>query len=255
MNTIDKALKELGVSKVSLSKYLGVSRQMLYNYLALDTLEEWPKEKQNKLMSLFNINNLDELKDKEMTTEYINEVKAKMDECIKDKYSDESLANLKNFNKKEQYLFMDIMNLIKTRLENDVNGEQFNTFTYLYNFMKALDSVPELKYILAYFSKTLGDTAPLEFIYDEENQKEFECILFTALPLYGNGAMSQSKINATHKKFVDSIAAKKEEVIARTQELNNATAEALKELGYSTITADNGKEVLEKIAEIQSRKI
>ncbi len=30
---------------------------------------------------------------------------------------------------------------------------------------------------------------------------------------------------------------------------------ALKELGYTTITADNAKEVFEKIAEIQSRKV
>ena len=33
------------------------------------------------------------------------------------------------------------------------------------------------------------------------------------------------------------------------------TLEALKELGYSEITAENAKEVLEKIAEIESRKV
>ena len=44
MKDLNKLLTELGISKVRLAKYLGVSRQMLYNYLALKSLEEWPKE-------------------------------------------------------------------------------------------------------------------------------------------------------------------------------------------------------------------
>ena len=35
MSKISNTLSEIGVSKVRLAKYLGVSRQMLYNYLAL----------------------------------------------------------------------------------------------------------------------------------------------------------------------------------------------------------------------------
>ena len=31
-------LHELGISKVKLSKFLGVSRQMIYNYLELDDI-------------------------------------------------------------------------------------------------------------------------------------------------------------------------------------------------------------------------
>ena len=38
-------------------------------------------------------------------------------------------------------------------------------------------------------------------------------------------------------------------------QLNAVKMMALKELGYTTITADNAKEVFEKIAEIQSRKV
>ena len=45
MNKLNDLLNELGISKVRLAKYLGVSRQMLYNYLAMDSFEEWPKEK------------------------------------------------------------------------------------------------------------------------------------------------------------------------------------------------------------------
>ena len=39
-----------------------------------------------------------------------------------------------------------------------------------------------------------------------------------------------------------------------TLEVNNIKVQALKELGYTSITEDNAAEVFEKIAEIQSRK-
>ena len=45
MDKLNKILQELGLSKVKLAKYLGVSRQMVYNYLVLDSLDKWPKEK------------------------------------------------------------------------------------------------------------------------------------------------------------------------------------------------------------------
>ena len=37
MKNVNNLLKELGVSKVKLAKYLGVSRQMVYNYLEMDS--------------------------------------------------------------------------------------------------------------------------------------------------------------------------------------------------------------------------
>ena len=36
MQNLNELLQELGISKVRLAKYLGVSRQMVYNYLELD---------------------------------------------------------------------------------------------------------------------------------------------------------------------------------------------------------------------------
>ena len=45
MDRLNELLQELGLSKVKLAKYLGVSRQMVYNYLVLDSLDKWPKEK------------------------------------------------------------------------------------------------------------------------------------------------------------------------------------------------------------------
>ena len=48
---------------------------------------------------------------------------------------------------------------------------------------------------------------------------------------------------------------KRKKKLSRTQELNTARIQALKELGYTEITSNNAKEVLEKIVEIQSRKV
>ena len=52
MQNLKKLFSELGISKVRLAKYLGVSRQMLYNYLAEEKLENWPKEKVMKILCL-----------------------------------------------------------------------------------------------------------------------------------------------------------------------------------------------------------
>ena len=40
MDRLNELLHELGISKVKLSKFLGVSRQMIYNYLELDDIIE-----------------------------------------------------------------------------------------------------------------------------------------------------------------------------------------------------------------------
>jgi len=48
MNTIEKInliLKKTNISKVNLAKYLGVSRQMVYNYLDGEDLSKMPAEK------------------------------------------------------------------------------------------------------------------------------------------------------------------------------------------------------------------
>ena len=52
MNKLNEILQELGISKVKLAKYLGVSRQMIYNYLELENLNKWPKEKKMLLFKL-----------------------------------------------------------------------------------------------------------------------------------------------------------------------------------------------------------
>ena len=71
MKELNDLLSELGISKVRLAKYLGVSRQMLYNYLSLGDIYKWPKEKFAKLFTLLNVDSYDELIKKEITGEYI----------------------------------------------------------------------------------------------------------------------------------------------------------------------------------------
>ena len=52
MKKLNELFQELGISKVRLAKYLGVSRQMVYNYLELDDISKWPKEKRILLCKL-----------------------------------------------------------------------------------------------------------------------------------------------------------------------------------------------------------
>ena len=51
------------------------------------------------------------------------------------------------------------------------------------------------------------------------------------------------------------IEQKNEEKLSRTEEINSAKIQALRELGYTEITKENASEVLSKIAEIESREV
>ncbi len=255
MKDLNNVLTELGISKVRLAKYLGVSRQMLYNYLAIDDLNNWPKEKAAKLLSLLNIEQISELNDIKITGEYIMDVENRLNEGVKDSSNKEVLADLKGFNKKEQELLSDIINLLKEKLSQDKTKETYTTYLYLFHFLQSMETTEEIKYILAYMTKSLGFTDPLEFNFNKDRQMIFESLIFSAMTLYNNGGASKSKLGEAHKRFVQSIEQKKEEKLSRTQELNTVKIQALKELGYTEINEDNAKDVFDKMAEIQSRKV
>ena len=255
MEKLNNLLNELGVSKVRLAKYLGVSRQMLYNYLALNSLSEWPKEKATNLMSLLNIKEEADFDNLTVDGSYIIEVEGRLNEGVKDSSDREVLADLKGFNKKEQELLTDIINLLKEKLQEDTTKDTYNSYVYLYHYLQSMETSKELKYILAYMSKSMGFTDPMEFVFNTDQQFVFESILFSGLTLYNNGGSSKVKLAEAHKRFVQDIEHKNEEKLSRTQELNTAKVQALRELGYTEINEENAKEVLEKIAEIQSRKV
>ena len=255
MKELNKLISEIGISKVSLAKYLGVSRQMLYNYLGLSSIEKWPEEKKEKVFLLFNVKNEKELKELKLNGEMINEINSRIENASKASSKEEIVTDLKNFNRKEQGILSDIINLLKEKLEKNSSKETYSTYLYLYHFLQSMDANPELKYFLAYESKLLGFTDPMKFDFNENKQFIFESIMYSASTMYKSGNLSKSKINERHKAFVEEISHDQEEKLGRTLELNINTAEALKELGYTEINSSNAKEVLEKIAEIESRKV
>ncbi|MBQ8472416.1 MAG: hypothetical protein IJ501_02820 [Bacilli bacterium] len=253
MSKISNILSEIGVSKVRLAKYLGVSRQMLYNYLALDRLEEWPSEKATRLMQLLEIKKESDLDNIEVDGEYIIKIDTKLNEGVKVALSGSNLIDLKGFNRKEVEVLTDIVSLLKDKLHDDYTKDTYNTYVYLYHYLQSMETNKELKYLLCFVSKLMGFTNPTEFLYNQEQQFNFESICFSAYTLYNKGGASRSKIADCHKRFVQEIDRKHEEKLSRTQELTTVKEQALKELGFTTITEDNAKEVFEKIAEIQSR--
>lgn len=256
MERLNEILHELGISKVKLAKFLGVSRQMIYNYLELDDINKWPKDKKVLLLNLLGIKSAEELNDIKVDTDYILEVESRIETLFdnnstnNDDYNTDDLYN--GLNEKNKQLLAGIIDLLKEKIE-DNNEQNYNTLLYLQHFIQSIENTKELKYILGYVSKTTGYTKPLEFAFNEEEQFIFESIMFSAMTLYHSGGVSSNKIAEAHKRFVDKIEIRREEKIGRTMALNSLKVQALKELGYTEINDENAVEVYEKITEIESR--
>ena len=257
MERLNEILRELGISKVKLAKFLGVSRQMIYNYLELDDLNKWPKDKKVLLLNLLGIKDVEELDNIKVNTDYILEVESRINSLFE--HSNKVITSNENvysgLNEKQKELMNNIIDIMKEQLEDDDNDDSYNTYRYLYNYLQTMESSKELKYILAYMAKAAGFVKPLEFVYDEEEQFIFESIMFSAMRLYQGGGVSKTKIAESHRRFVNQIEHKMEEKLSRTLELNTIKVQALKELGYTSINEENASEVFSKIAEIQSRKV
>lgn len=254
MNKLDELLHELGISKVKLAKYLGVSRQMIYNYLELDNINKWPKDKKVLLLNLLGIKSSEEINKIKITTDYIYEVDSRLNSLSKNNNKEDNIA-FDGLGKKQKILLQDIVELLKEKIEDENDSDGYYTLLYLYHYLQSIDNSKELKYILGYVSKAAGFTKPMEFVFDEEQQFTFESILFSAFSLYNGGGASKTKLAASHERFVAQIEHKIEEKMSRTMQLNTVKVQALKELGYTEINENNATEVFEKIAEIQSRKV
>ena len=256
MEVLNSLLQELGVSKVKLAKYLGVSRQMVYNYLMLESLDKWPKEKKILLLQLLNIEDGSEknIKSIKVTTDYLLEVEERLNANCKKETNIDSSFDLTGLNRDSKVLLADIFFLLKEKL---IEGGYTNIaiVKYLCYLLQSINNVPEIKYILGYIAKTNGFIKPDEFAFDEDRQFIFEGILYSGLTLYNNGGASKSKVAESRRRFIQEIEAKNEEKMSRTQALNTIKIQALHELGYDDINESNAAEVFEKIAEIQSRKV
>ncbi len=256
MRKLNDLFQELGISKVRLAKYLGVSRQMVYNYLELDDINKWPKEKKILLFKLLDISDTKEIEDLNVNTDYLMSVESRLNQGVKSSSELETGFDFKGLDKESQTLLSDITYILKEKLSDEQSkNENYYAILYLYHLLQSLDNVPEIKYIFGYMSKTTGFTNPEEYKFQEDKQFIFEGILYSALTLYNNGGASRSKLAESHKRFVQEIEQKNEEKLSRTQQLNTIKIQALRELGYTEINETNAAEVFEKIAEIQSRKV
>ena len=235
MRKLNELFSELGISKVRLAKYLGVSRQMVYNYLELNDINKWPKEKKLLLFKLLDVVDGKEIDDLKITTDYLMSVEGRLNQGVKSSAELESGLDFRGLNKESQVLLSDIMYLLKEKLSDETNEENYSAILYLYHLLQSLDNVPEIKYIFGYMSKTTGFTNPEEYKFQEDKQFIFEGILYSALTLYNNGGASRSKLAESHKRFVQEIEQKNEEKLSRTQQLNTIKIQALKELGYTEI--------------------
>ena len=255
MRKLNELFQELGISKVRLAKYLGVSRQMVFNYLELNDINKWPKEKKLLLFKLLDVNDGKQIDEIKVTTDYLMNVEGRLNQGVKSSSEMDSGFNFKGLNKESQVLLSDITYLLKEKLSDETKEENYYAILYLYHLLQSIDNVPEIKYIFGYMSKTTGFTNPEEYKFQEDKQFIFEGILYSALTLYNNGGASRSKLAESHKRFVQEIEQKNEEKLSRTQQLNTIKIQALKELGFTEINESNAAEVFEKIAEIQSRKV
>ncbi len=262
MDRLNEILRQLGISKVKLAKLLGVSRQMIYNYLELEDINKWPKDKKVMLLNLLGIKSPEELNDIKVDTDYIMRVEARIDNLFSDNIQEDTEAKnltksamFDGLAKKQKEVMYNIIEVMREKLDDEHDEETYQIFLYLYHYIQSINTNPELKYILAYTSKAVGFTQPDKFVFDRENQFDFESILFSAITLYKSGGYSKKRISEAHHKFVEQIEYRKEEALSRTVELTSAKEQALKELGYNEITEENAAEVFNKIGEIHARKV
>ena len=256
MDRLNELLQELGLSKVKLAKYLGVSRQMVYNYLVLDSLDKWPKEKKVILLQLLDIKDGSKKSIESITvdTDYLMEVEKRLNNAIKQSNNGDSVIDMAGLTKENKTLLSDFIFLLKEKLEDNTD-ENSEAIKYMYYMLQSMDNIPEIKYIMGYMAKSNGFIKPDEYVFDEDKQFIFEGILYSALTLYNNGGASKSKLAESHKRFIQEIEQKNEEKLTRTQQLSTVKIQALRELGYNDINAENAAEVFEKMAEIQTRKV
>ena len=258
MNTVEKIniiLKEANISKVNLAKYLGVSRQMVYNYLDGEDLSKLSNDKSQALFTLLDVKNEEELKKIELTKEYIQGVGNKIFNSKKTTPKKNEIIELSGLRPEEQHIINDIVFLMKEMLNEDKTKNSYTMLNYFYHFIQSANKTKEVKYILGYISKAAGFTQPTVYEFEEDQQFVFESIMYSAMTLYNNGGASKTKLNESHRRWENELSKKNEEKLSRTQELNTAKVLALKELGYTEINEHNATEVFDKIAEIQSRGI
>ena len=120
MNRLNEILSEIGVSKVKLAKYLGVSRQMVYNYLEMDSVSDWPLEKKMKLFNLLNIKSQDEIDSIEVDSDFIKHANNLInDSTYFSTLQEKGRISFNDLNNNDQKLLNDIISLLKEKIDDD----------------------------------------------------------------------------------------------------------------------------------------
>lgn len=229
---------------------------MVYNYFDSKDLSKLPNDKCQLLFDLLDVSSEKEILDIEITNDYLQKIGSKIFDNKKSTSKKEELIDFGGLRKNEIEMITEISQMLKNILmeEKGREGEAFATVEYVHHFIENLSSTKELKYLLGFFSKNFGYTAPDKYVFDENNQFVFESIMYSAITLYTNGGASRTRLAESHKRWEAMLESKKEEKLTRTQELNTAKIRALRELGYDEIDKSNASEVLDKIAEIMAQK-
>ena len=150
MNTVEKInviLKEANISKVNLAKYLGVSRQMVYNYLDGEDLSKLSNDKSQALFTLLDVKNEDELKKIELTKEYIQGVGNKIFNSKKTTTKKNEIIELSGLRPEEQNIINDIVFIMKEMLNEDKTKNSYTMLNYFYHFIQSANKTKEVKYI------------------------------------------------------------------------------------------------------------
>ncbi len=247
MSDIKKILiliQECEISKVALANYFNVSRQMIYNYLNFDSLDQWPMKKRIMLLDLFGVDNTIELEKLEITDKLRSEVNYRLGNANSG-YDALSFANL-------EPRYRALINDLIRMCEDDETKEDVYTVMMFLEYALIND---EYRFLIEYLAKVFKRTNPTEFKYNEKEQKAFEGILYSAFSLFNSKKYSSEKTDKVHNEFVNDISKRSQHDLQSTSTINVAKIIAKKELGIDVIDETNVDKVLEKVIEIQKRKL
>ena len=169
MEEIKELLNNLGISKVKLAKYLGVSRQMVYNYLELDSIDKWPKEKRILLYKLLNI--------EDGSNETINKIKVNTDymEAVEERLTNTNSKatgftkpNEFAFNEDKQFMFEGIIHSAFT-LYNSGGASKSKVIVSRDRFVQEIEARNEEKLSRTQQLNTVRIQALRELGYNEIN--------------------------------------------------------------------------------------
>lgn len=237
-------IEKLNISKVDLSNYLQVSRQMVYNYLSMNSFDEWPIKKRIMILDLFEVNNYDEIEELEISTNLLEKISMKLN-------VDDSMEMFRAYKELDEESKKIVNDIVKLCEDSDTRNSVDILLTLVEQSMISKD----YKFLILYLSKIFNRIDPRSFEDDPDTQKAFEGILFSAFNLFNSGKYSKDKTTRVHEQFVKELENKAKVDIDVSNTMNLAKSQAKNELGIDKIDESNIDIVLEKMLEIQGRKL